>query len=242
MIIPGGWDVKIGISASPDYGRLISVGGLVWNKNENAGFYGYDTYPDDSDAALDAMLRWGANKPSGALSLLEVQSESAAAGAGAYGSAFNAGLARLGHTVTLTGFGNKFNGYEPLDYDVLILLDTTLSTTETYQGSAVYNTKVDYILSHGGAILLDNINGRVDRYGLDIQGSPNHASHPATPSQRPFYCDAIGPLLYKLALQTTKIVTAGTNVMGGEATVYACNVAHAQGVIGLWTKPWKPVT
>lgn len=216
-------------------GRLILVGGPSWSDNLTGGFAGYNgppggttEYQADSDAATDAMLRWLAQKPSAALNLLVVVVGGTTS---SFGTHFQAGLTRLGHTYTLTESATTWTGFEPLDYDVVCTPD--LLSSFSYQGQGTSAQKFDWVLSHNGAVLAEAaLTSNFDRYGFLVSGT--HSFH--SPWQRPFSCAPIGGSTYKLATASTRVILTTTNTKGGTSDVYFCDTHATEGVIGLWSE------
>jgi hypothetical protein len=204
---------------------MVCVGGGYWSANERPGYPGYDgkgaqEYRADSDAVVDAMLRWASAKPSGNLNVLLMTTAPPTSPGYAYSSQFQAGLARLGHSYTITGALGNFGAYEPLDFDVTCAPD--IMDTSAYHGLTTSAAKIDYILTHQGALLVDSTGafgtpGPMARYGI-VTSAGWHSSHGAGVYQRNF---GAAPE-YKLVFFTTRYLTLGTNT---------------QGVIGSWDGP-----
>jgi hypothetical protein len=267
--VPLGWSVKMTYvaPAAPVVleGRMICAAGAItgaWSNDSYTvpnstttwtGFNGLsagdNTFYATSLAATDAFVQWLTGKSTGADILVCSQGLWNVP----FSNQFQIALADLGHNVTSTGTYN-FNGYEPLDYDMLCG-PQVLNTPSAYHGRTSSADIYDYYLDHGGALLTESGYSNVwTRYGFHGKGYHQavyggiHWRGPSPPSsgigspgwayQIPFQLDETVYALVNFG-STAMEATPATKTRPGTTTVLDCSGSghtspDEQGVVTLW--------
>lgn len=220
-------------------GRFVTVGGSYWCRNAGAGTPGFDgpagvpadAWLADSTFALGKLIEWLCGKTTGATVLLNAP----AVPATFYDTKFRGAIATLGHTLTVSGQTLTFGGYEPLNFDVLIMY-AILDNVTDYHGYTDRVEKWDYVLANNGHILTSYTSFLGDPvhnpYGIN-DGTLFHSGH--APSRRP----VTGGLAYPAGtlyfpVFTDERITTTTNTHGGTNAVDYCDTHPTEGVLGYW--------
>ena len=148
----------------PRSGRMCFVATSLWTTNSTYAYPGFDHTANSVAGNTDflaALMVWLTGKATGASVLICGPLNS-----GAFGSAFRAALAGLGHSSTLTGAASSFNGYDPLDFDCVCVADT-------YNPPDAFGVAFDaYIDARGAALTFCMTSGHIaPRYGVKPRSS-----------------------------------------------------------------------
>ena len=160
-----GGDFTIARNAVPPRsGRMCFVANSLWTTNSTYAYPGFDHTANSVAGNTDflaALMVWLTGKATGASVLICALDPNT----GAFGPAFRAALAGLGHSSTLTG-AIHFNGYDPLDFDCVCVFDT-------YNPPDAFGVAFDaYIDARGAALTFCMTSGHIaPRYGVKPRSS-----------------------------------------------------------------------
>lgn len=206
--------------------------------NAEPGGCAADTYLKDSTFCFAQILRWLIGKTQGSLLILQQDPPAGLI----FGQEFIDAMEGENFSIQLTGDQTKFKGYEPLDYDC-VLIGANLANTENYHGiTNDREAKIDYIVDHRGHILGEcssNFLGpSILGYGVDwsVTGGFTVGSHghqkPVTGSI--FYPG--GTISRVFGNSASAVVTAAEVTKGGTSEVEYCPDHPDEGVFHWWRK------
>jgi len=166
------------MNGPPPSGRICFLPNVWFTADKTYAYPGFDQTANTIAANTDmlaAMMLWLTGKTTGA-SVLIVAIDPVSSG-GYFGTVWQAALAGLGHSTTLTGAASSFNGYDPLNFDCVC-------TTDTYNPPDVFGVAFDaYIDARGAAITFNLPGNHVNtRYGVQPRpSSPYYQTYVSAP-------------------------------------------------------------
>lgn len=183
-----GWGVKLGSAVPLPETRLAMIGGGgYWNRDASAGYSGFDsrggypeeeTYLEDSARTIRALIHWLTGKWSGARILCVTQNHYPNCGyAESFANHFQFWMMEYGHFIEVTELETSWEGFEPLDHDLLCV--DGISTGWNYHGQTAAQDKFDYVLANGTSILA-NGNLYTPKYGFKQSSGGHHTINQLT--------------------------------------------------------------
>lgn len=115
--------------------------------------FGFDQAQASSDRLFGAVVTWLTGKASGANILLCTSGPPTSVGH-AFGTEFQAGLTRNGHSFTIRGESTwNDSTWDPLDYDMACIQGYGVYPAGSYHGAVGQEDCWAYLLTHGGNVL-----------------------------------------------------------------------------------------
>lgn len=198
-------------------GRLFLSSGGWWAQNDAPGYPGFDKSANTiaaNTATLAALMEWLTGKTSGASAL--ICAPDPVTSGYAFNTVWQAALVGLGHTFTLSGVANSFNGHDPNDFDCVHVYDSVAPPD-------AFGIAFDaYLDAKGAAFVLCQPGTHFSRYGVRARNSsPYYQTAAAAPDYLMTYPSLpIGGASYRVTQHTTSLLEAVAGTRGGTTTLY----------------------